>query len=299
MIMKKIKASADPVEVAVVKKNSQFKAIVKRLAQNRMALIGFFVFTILALMSIFAPLIAPYSYVKINPLEAFQGPSWKHLCGTDQLGRDLFSRLLYAGRYSLQIGLWATLLGMTAGVFFGSLAGFFGGVVDEVIMRICDVFQSIPGMILSVAISCALGPGFMNCIVALAVGSIAGNARLMRASILSIRKTEYIDAAGVINCSPLKIIFKHVIPNAFAPMLVAATMGIGATIMAASGLAYIGLGVQPPTPEWGAMLSEARNYMRAYPYMSIFPGILIMLTVLAFNLFGDGLRDALDPKQKK
>ncbi|GHV68726.1 peptide ABC transporter permease [Spirochaetia bacterium] len=282
-----------------VKKKSQFWAVVKQLFKNKTAVVGFVIVVILVLLAILAPWIQPYEYTAINAEEAWQGPSLRHLCGTDQLGRDMLSRLLIGSRYSLQIGIWATLFGTLAGVIIGSIAGFFGGAVDEVIMRVTDVIQSIPGMILNVAISAALGPGFVNCIIALAAGGVAGSARMMRASILGIRQMEYINAAGLINCRDAKIIVKHLIPNAFAPMIVAATMGIGGTIMQASGLSYLGLGVQAPTPEWGAMLSEGRNYLRRYPFMSIFPGLLIMITVLAFNLFGDGLRDALDPKQKK
>lgn len=282
-----------------VRKKSQFLAVVKQLVKSKTAVVGFVIIAILVILAILSPWIQPYDYTEINSADAWQGPSWKHLCGTDQLGRDNLSRLLIGARYSLQIGIWATFLSTLGGVIVGAIAGFFGGMVDEVIMRVTDIVQSIPGMILNVAISAALGPGYVNCIIALAAGGVAGAARMMRASILGIRQMEYINAAGIINCSNVRIIFKHLVPNAFAPMIVAATMGIGGTIMQASGLSYLGLGVQAPTPEWGAMLSEGRNYLRRYPYMSIFPGLLIMITVLAFNLFGDGLRDALDPKQKK
>jgi ABC-type dipeptide/oligopeptide/nickel transport system permease subunit len=166
-------------------------------------------------------------------------------------------------------------------------------------MRVCDIFQSIPGQIMDVAISCALGTGFVNCIIALSISGISGTARMMRASILSIREMDYIQAASITNCSTARTIIRHLIPNAFSPIIVQATMGIGGHITAAAGLAYLGLGVQPPTPEWGAMLSEGRAYIRQYPYMCIFPGLLIVITVLSLNLLGDGLRDALDPKLKR
>jgi peptide/nickel transport system permease protein len=282
-----------------VRKKSQFWAVVKQLFKNKAAVVGFVIIAILIILALLAPWIQPYDYTEINPADAWQGPSLRHLCGTDQLGRDMLSRLLIGSRYSLQIGIWATFFATLAGVIVGAIAGFFGGAVDEVIMRVIDVIQSIPGMILNVAVSAALGPGYINCIIALAAGGVAGSARMMRASILGIRQMEYINAASLINCGNSRIIAKHLIPNAFAPMIVAATLGIGNTIMMASGLSYLGLGVQAPTPEWGAMLSGGRNYLRRYPFMSIFPGLLIMITVLAFNLFGDGLRDALDPKQKK
>lgn len=282
-----------------LKRQSQFLITVKRLAKNPLAVIGFCIFMLLVILAILAPYIMPYNYTAIDPINANLPPSLQHLCGTDQLGRDIFSRLLYGARYSLQLGVWATVISTLIGVVIGSIAGFFGGTVDEVIMRLCDVIQSIPGMILNVAISAALGPGFFNCIIALSIGSIAGNARMMRASILGIRKSEYIDAAAVINCGRTRIITRHLLPNAFSPMIVFSTMSIGRHIMAASSLAYLGLGVQAPLPEWGAMLSEGRNYIDKYPWMCIFPGVCIVITVLAFNLFGDGLRDALDPKQKK
>lgn len=282
-----------------LKKNSQFVRVVKQLCKNPAAVLGMIILLAMAIIAIFAPVFAPYPYDEIHVLESFQGPSAEHWCGTDQLGRDILSRLIYGARYSLQIGLWATLLGTIMGMTVGAIAGFFGGVVDEVVMRLCDIVQSIPGMILNVAISCALGAGFFNCILALSIGGVAGVARMLRSSILSIRKMEYIDAATVLNCPTWRVIVKHLIPNAFAPIIVGATMGIGGNIQAAAGLAYLNLGVKAPTPEWGAMLSEGRNYMTTAPYMCIFPGLMIIITVLACNLFGDGLRDALDPKQKK
>lgn len=281
------------------KKQSQFSMVMGRLRENPGAMIGMILFLLLVLISIFAPLLTPYKYDAIDIINANQGPSLTHPCGTDQLGRDILCRLLYGGRYSLQLGLWSTLIGMVIGLFLGALAGYFGGAVDEIIMRLCDILQSIPGQVLNVAIACALGAGFTNCIIALSVGGIAGFARMLRASILSIREMEYIQAAQITNCSTWKTITQHLLPNAIAPTIVQATMAVGGRITQAAGLAYLNLGVQSPTPEWGAMLAEGRTYIRSYPYMCIFPGVLIIITVLALNLFGDGLRDALDPKLKK
>jgi len=282
-----------------LQRKGQLATLWKRLRQSPSAMIGMVVFGALVILAIGAPWIAPYDYAKLDVLQANQGPSWQHLCGTDQVGRDIFSRLLYGARYSLTLGICATLLGTVVGMFFGALAGYFGGVVDEVIMRFTDVIQSIPGMVLNVAVACAIGTGFWKCILVLAIGGITGATRMLRAQIMQIRSMEYIEAASVTNCSSAKVILKHLIPNSFAPMIVSMTMQVGGNIMAAASLAYLGLGVAPPTPEWGAMLSEGRDYLAKYPWMCIFPGVMIMITVLSLNLFGDGLRDALDPKQKK
>ena len=282
-----------------LQRKGQLAMLWKRLRQSPSAMIGMVVFGALVILAIGTPWVAPYDYAKLDVLQANQGPSWQHLCGTDQVGRDIFSRLLYGARYSLTLGICATLLGTVVGMFFGALAGYFGGVVDEVIMRFTDVIQSIPGMVLNVAVACAIGTGFWKCILVLAIGGITGAARMLRAQIMQIRSMEYIEAASVTNCSSAKVILKHLIPNSFAPMIVSMTMQVGGNIMAAASLAYLGLGVAPPTPEWGAMLSEGRDYLAKYPWMCIFPGVMIMITVLSLNLFGDGLRDALDPKQKK
>jgi peptide/nickel transport system permease protein len=281
------------------KRKSQFVSVMQRVMENPAAVLGLVVFCVLVFIAFFSPVLTPYKFDKIDVLNSYQFPSLAHPCGTDQLGRDILSRLMYGARYSLQIGLWSTLFGTVFGVLFGAIAGFFGGAVDEFVMRVCDIFQSIPGQIMDVAISCALGTGFVNCIIALSISGISGTARMMRASILSIREMDYIQAASITNCSTARTIIRHLIPNAFSPIIVQATMGIGGHITAAAGLAYLGLGVQPPTPEWGAMLSEGRAYIRQYPYMCIFPGLLIVITVLSLNLLGDGLRDALDPKLKR
>ena len=200
---------------------------------------------------------------------------------------------------SLTLGILSTLFGSICGMILGAVAGYFGGTVDEVIMRLADVIQSIPGMVLNIAVACVIGTGYWKTIIVLGIGGITGGARMMRANIMKIRDMEYVEAAAVTNCSNAKIMVKHLIPNAFSASLVGMTMGIGFHIMAASGLAYLGLGVQPPTPEWGAMLADGRSDLARYPWVCIFPGLAIMVTVLAINLFGDGLRDALDPKLKK
>lgn len=214
------------------------------------------------------------------------------------MGRDIFSRILYGARYSISIGIIAVIISATIGMVIGAIAGFFGGAIDNILMRILDVMQAIPGMLLMIVISAVLGPGFFNTIIALSVSSISGMARMLRAQMMKERDNEYVEAAVSINCGKGKIIFSHLLPNCISPLIVQATMGVAQTITMAAGLSFIGLGVQPPLPEWGAMLSSARQFIRQSPHLVIFPGLAIAVTVLALNLLGDGLRDALDPKLK-
>lgn len=282
-----------------IKRQSEFVIVTRRLAKNSSAVIGFVLALMLVLMAIFAPLIAPYAYDKQDLLNSRAAPSGEHLFGTDELGRDVFSRIVWGSRFSLSIGFLAVLFSSSVGMLLGAIAGFFGKVVDDIIMRLMDVIQSIPGILLAIAISVVLGPGIFNTLLALGFGGITMACRLTRAAVLRVRNEEYLEAAISINASTARIILRHVLPNSFAPVLVSATMMIGGIIMAAAMLSFIGLGVQPPTPEWGSMIAGGRSLIRTCPWMVTFPGIFIMLTVLAFNMFGDGLRDALDPKLKK
>jgi peptide/nickel transport system permease protein len=286
-------------KVPKIKRQGEFVVVARRLSKNPSAVIGLVVAVLLALMAILAPLIAPYPYAKQDLMHTRAAPSRQHLFGTDELGRDILSRIVWGSRFSLSIGVLAVAMGTSIGMFFGAITGYFGGTVDNLIMRLMDVFQSIPGILLTITISVVLGPGFLNSVLALSVGGIPMACRLTRAAILGIRHQEYLEAATSINASTARIILRHVIPNSFAPVLVSATMSIGNVIMAAAMLSFIGLGVQPPTPEWGSMIAGGRNLIRTCPWMVTFPGIFIMLTVLALNMFGDGLRDALDPKLKK
>lgn len=286
-------------KIPKVKRQSQFSVVARRLSKNPSAVIGFVVAVFLALIAIFAPLIAPYPYDKQDLYHTRAAPSWEHPFGTDELGRDVFSRVVWGSRFSLSIGVLAVGLSSSIGMLFGAITGYFGGVVDDIIMRLMDTIQSIPGILLTITISVVLGPGFFNTLLALSVGGIPMACRLTRAAILGIRHQEYLEAATSINASTARIILRHVIPNSFAPLLVSSTMMIGNIIMAAAMLSFIGLGVQPPTPEWGSMIAGGRSLIRSCPWMVTFPGIFIMLAVLALNMFGDGLRDALDPKLKK
>lgn len=272
-------------------------AVLKRLSRNKAAMLGLAILIIIIILAILAPVIAPYSYYKTSS-DILQPPSLKHLFGTDDTGRDIFSRMLEGTRYSLALGILSVLIGHSIGIVLGAIAGYYAGKVDQVIMRLCDVLQAMPSLVLSFAVSILLGTGFFNCILALAVGGIAPAARLARSSILKTRKEEYLDAARTINCSSFRIILRHALPNILSPLIVSMTMGVAGCMLAAASLSYLGLGVQQPTPEWGAILSASRNYIRKAPYMSIIPGVIIMVTVLSINLLGDGLRDALDPKLK-
>ncbi|MCD8010435.1 MAG: ABC transporter permease [Lachnospiraceae bacterium] len=280
------------------KKQSMLATTMHRLRRNKVAMAGLFIILFLVVISILAPVIAPYSYETQDLYNTFASPSAEHWFGTDNLGRDIFSRILYGGRYSLTIGVMAVAIASCIGVFIGSLAGFFGGRLDMALMRILDVFQSIPGMMMAIAVSATLGTGMINCIIALSISSIPGYARMMRATLLNIRDMEYVEAAKSVNATTPRIILRHMIPNAMAPTIVQMTMGVASSILVAASLSFVGLGVQPPSPEWGAMLSEGRNYIRDYPHLVIFPGIMIMIAVLSLNMLGDGLRDAMDPRLK-
>lgn len=275
---------------------SQFAQIFFRLRRNKAAMLGLVIFLVGVLIAVFAPLIMTHDYAAMDVAARLQGPSAEHFFGTDALGRDLFSRVIYGSRYSLAIGVCAILLAAVIGVILGVIAGYFGGWVDNLIMRFLDVIQSIPALLLVIVIAAVLGTGFAMTVLALSVSYIPAIARLLRASILEVREQEYIEAAHSINCSKLQIIIQHILPNSFAPVIVNLTMGVAGCITASATLSFIGLGVRPPEPEWGALLTGGREFMRTCPYMVIFPGIAIMITVLALNLFGDGLRDAMDPK---
>ena len=280
------------------KKTSQLSLVLRQLKKNRAAMIGLVIVIVEILLAIFAPLIMPYGYSDADYTALHQPPTAAHLLGTDDMGRDILSRLLYGARYSLSMGLLSMIISTFFGICIGSIAGYFGGRTDNIIMRILDIIQSIPMMVLTIAVAAVLGTGFTETIIALAVSCIPAPARMIRASMLNVRNLEYIEASQSINCSKWRIIVSHMIPNSISPLIVSSTMGIGSVIIAGASLSFIGLGVQPPLPEWGAMLSGGRAWIQQYPHIVIFPGLAIMITVLALNMLGDGLRDALDPKLK-
>ena len=298
--MAKIKTQGDVAVAAVTyKKESQFVQVLKRLSQNRFAMVGLGIVIIIVLASILAPILTPYDPSAFDAASAFQSSSLAHPLGCDNFGRDLLTRLLYGGRYSLILGFLAAAASAVIGLVLGTVSGYFGGWVDNLVMRFLDVLQAIPGTLLSIVIATALGSGFFNTIIALSIGGVPGITRMLRARILSERKCEYLEAASSINCTTGRIMFKHLLPNTVSPVIVNITMGIGATIMQAAGLSYIGLGVPVGTPEWGAMLSDGRSYIQSAPHLLLWPGLFIAITVLAVNMVGDGLRDAMDPRLKK
>lgn len=280
------------------KKQSQFSIIMKRLKRNKMAMLGLIVIVIMTLAAVFAPIIAPFGYEQQDLYRIFAAPGGEHILGTDNLGRDILSRLLYGGRQSLKIGIVSVAIAASLGIIIGSIAGFYGGRVDNLLMRFLDVFQAVPALLMSIAIATTLGPGINNAMLAIGITTIPGYARMTRASFMSVRGMEYVEAATAINATDFRIILKHILPNAISPMIVQITMGVASSILAAASLSFMGLGAQPPLPEWGAMLSAGRTYIRDYPYLCIIPGVVIMMAVLSLNMLGDGLRDALDPRLK-
>ncbi len=249
-----------------------------------------------ALCAVFAPLIAPYDPLGVALGSRLEPPSPEHWLGTDQVGRDILSRLLYGSRISLVIGVAVVASAGVFGTFVGLIAGYASGLVDEALMRLTEVFLAFPALILAMAIAGALGPSLTNAIIALAAVTWAIYARLARGQILSLRRREFVEAARGIGASQLRIILRHLLPNAVAPLMVQASFDMGSVIIAAAGLSFIGFGAQPPTPEWGVMISEGRNFISTQPWLSLFPGLAILLAVGSFNLLGDGLRDAFDPR---
>lgn len=291
-------AAREPDEIIVVKQRSMFRQILDRLVRNRSAVTGFSLLLIIVVLCLLAPVIAPQGFNAQNLLEKFEPPSLKHLCGTDNLGRDIFARILYGGRTSLFIGSVSTVFSAVVGIFIGLLAGFYGGRVDNIAMRIMDIVVSIPSILLAITIAAALGTGVNTTIIAIGISSIPIFTRLTRAPIIQLKNEEYIEAARAINVGKLRIMFRHLLPNILSPLIVQITINVALSIMLAAGLSFLGMGVQPPNPEWGAIITAAKTYIIDHSYMVTMPGIAIALTVIALNLFGDGLRDCLDPRLK-
>ena len=284
--------------MALIRKNSNLYLTLVRLRRNRLAVFGLVIMLLLVVVAVFAPWIAPYDYAAQNLSDAFEPPCAKYWLGTDDFGRDILSRLIYGARISLQVGLFAVWLSMCVGGVLGAIAGYYGGKVDDIIMRFMDILLSIPQILLAVTIAAALGPGLLNLTIAVGIANIPSFARVVRGAVLSIVGQEFIEAAHCMGASDAWIIARHILPNCSAPIIVQATLRVAGAILAAA-LSFLGLGIQPPTPEWGGMLSAARGYVRDYAYMTIFPGLAIMITIMALNFLGDGLRDAMDPKMKR
>lgn len=280
-------------------KRGQFAEILFRLKKSPLAVFGVAVILILFFCALFADIIAPFSYSAQDLEHMLETPSRRFLLGTDEFGRDVLSRLIYGARVSLQVGFIAVSIALLAGGSLGAAAGYYGGRVDNCIMRVMDILLSVPSMLLAIAIAASLGPGLTNMMIAVGISSTPNYARIVRSSVLTIRGMEFVEAAQAVGSSGFRIIVKHIIPNSMAPIIVQSTFGVAAAILNAAGLSFIGLGIQPPYPEWGAMLSGGRQYIRDYPHLTLYPGLTIMITILALNFLGDGLRDALDPKQRR
>lgn len=285
---------------AMSRRQSQFADVWYRLRRNRTAMFGLIVLVIIFLFAIFADVIADYDSQVLEqyPEIRLQLPSWEHPFGTDSFGRDLFARIIHGARYSLSFGFICTFISLIGGGILGAASAFFGGRVDDVIMRILDAFMCIPGLLLALALVSALGPGLTNMMIAISISSIPPYARIVRSAVLTVVQQEYIEAARASGVGTFRTIVLHVLPNAVGTIIVNATMSIAGLILAAAGLSFIGMGIQPPAPEWGAMLSESTTYMRRFPHIVIFPGLAILITALSFNLLGDGLAEALDPRMR-
>ena len=268
--------------------------------RDRVAVLGLVVVLLLTLISILAPLIAPYDKViEISSSSVLQPPSTAHPFGTDNLGRDILVRMIWGGRLSLPAGYVAVFIGMVGGILLGLVSGFFGGRVDNVIQRIVEVFLAIPGILLALSIIGTLGPGLLQVMLAIGLARIPGYTRQVRGCVLEAREYEYVTAARSLGAGSGRIMLRHVLPNVIGPIVVFSTLGLGSAIITAAGLSYLGLGAQPPSPEWGAMLSLGRQFMRRAWWPSFFPGIVIVITVLSINLVGDGIQDAMNPKLRK
>lgn len=278
-------------------KTSMIKETWHRLKKNKLAMMGLYILVFVVLVAVFAPWIAPYGYDDQNPAAALTFPCWEYPFGTDNFGRDILSRMIYGSRITLLVGATAVTLSAFLGCSLGIIAGFYKGP-ENVIMRLMDVIAGIPYLLLAIAIGAALGSGLVNMILAVALSAIPSYARIARASVLTVKENEYIEAAQSIGASNFHIILRHIFPNALSPMVVQATIGAANAVLSAACLSFMGLGIQPPSPEWGAMLSIGRTYIRDQWYMSVIPGVALMVVVYSLNTLGDGLRDALDPHLK-
>jgi ABC-type dipeptide/oligopeptide/nickel transport system permease subunit len=270
----------------------------RRLLRHRLAAAGGVIVLGLIVVAVFAPLLAPHDPIAQNLRETYRPSSGGHWLGTDEFGRDILSRVIYGARVSLLVGVVSVGIGLTAGTVAGLVAGYLGGRLDNAVMSVMDVLLAVPGVLLAIAIVAVLGPGIVNVMVAVGISSVPVFARLARGSVLVVRETEYVEAVHALGGSAGRVLFQHILPNIAAPLLVMASLHMASAILTAAGLSYLGLGAQPPMPEWGAMLSRGREYLRTAPHIATYPGLAIFISVMGFNFLGDGLRDALDPRLK-
>lgn len=290
---KKFRKTNSPLE-----RRSQWGDVWARLRRNKLSMVGMSIVLILILVAIFAPVLAPYDPTEIDPANRLAWPSKEHLLGTDNFGRDLLSRIIYGGRTSLLVSILALAFSEVLGITLGGFAGFIGGWFDTLVMRVTDILMAIPPILLAVSINAALGSGILPTAFAIGFSGCPTVVRMMRGQVLTVRGQDYIEAASITGSSKWRLVFKQILPNCMAPMIVDASMRIGGNIIGISGLSFIGLGVQPPISEWGSIMTAGREYIRTFWPLATFPGIAIALTLFGFNVFGDGLRDAMDPKLK-
>src|SRR5690554_797707 len=285
-------------ELEVSKTQSQFRRIMKQLLRNRRAVVGGIVLLIIVFMAILAPYVTTHDPVKQNIRNQLQPPSREHFFGTDQFGRDIYSRVIYGARLSLRVGFLAISFALVVGCFLGLVSGYYGGWLDMIVMRVIDILLALPGFLLALSIVAALGPGLENVIMAIGVSYIPSFARMMRSAVLATRELDYVDAAQALGASDWRIIFQHILPNSISPIIVLTTLSMAGAILSAAGLNFLGMGAQPPTPEWGSMIATARPFIRVSHWAVTVPGLALFITVMCLNLVGDGLRDALDPRLK-
>ena len=284
--------------VKLAKKKSIWLDVLKRLVKNKAAMVGLGIVILLFVAAISADFITPFTYYEQDLRNRFALPNATHWFGTDEFGRCIYSRIIYGSRISLQVGFVTIIFSVALGGLLGALAGFYGGIIDNIIMRFTDIILAIPNILLAIAIVAALGNDLNFIMIAVGVGTMPQYARILRASVLTLRDQEFVEAARASGANDFRLIARHIVPNALAPIIVQATLGVASAILVVAALSFIGIGLQPPTPEWGAMLSTGRTYLRDFPHMTTFPGLAIMIVILGLNMFGDGLRDALDPKLK-
>ena len=287
-------------EKLAYKKRSQLSLVWHRLRRNKLAMLGLAMMSVIVLLAVFADVIADYNKVVVgmNMLERLQTPSLKHWFGTDGYGRDVVARIIHGSRLSLTLSIVSMSVAVAVGSLIGAISGYYGGKIDDVLMRLMDMLLAIPPMLMSISIVAALGRSMVNLMLALALAYMPVFARVIRSSILSVKGQEFVEAAKACGTSDARIIMRHIVPNAVGPIIVQATLAMGSSILTISSLSFMGMGIQPPQPEWGTMLYEGRDLIRTSPYLVIFPGIAIAVSVLSLNLLGDGLRDALDPRLK-
>ncbi|MCL2201330.1 MAG: ABC transporter permease [Oscillospiraceae bacterium] len=282
------------------KKSSQLLDVWRRFRRNKAAMAGLIAILILALLAVFADVIRDYQRdaIAMNAAIRLQPPSAEHIFGTDDFGRDVFARIIFGARVSLSIGIICVSIALVTGGLIGAVSGYLGGRGDIIVMRVIEVFSCIPGILLALAIVAALGQNMQNLVIAMTISAAPGFARITRALVLPLADQEFVEAARACGTRPFRIIWRHIAPNVMGPMIVQATMAIASVIISAAGLSFIGMGIQPPNPEWGSMLSQGNTFIRNAPHLVIFPGLAIVISALSFNLVGDGLRDALDPRLK-